>query len=289
MTNTAPVADNVAKTRIEDASIVITPSFFDVDTSDTHSFTVDTTGMAGFVVINDDGTFSYNPNGKFDYLAAYAGDLEDETTTAYDSFKYTVTDSSGASSTATVTVKILGQNDGPVAVATSETTGEDSSVTITLDFSDADTSDTHSFSVDTTDMLGTVTVKHSGTFSYDPAGQFEYLAVGETAIDSFTYTVTDAAGESSTETVTVTITGQNDALVAVAVETEVSEGGTVTINNGVSDADTSDSHLVSIINAGTKGTVIANTDGTFSYDTIAGSQYPESFGIPFQGRCDSLV
>ncbi len=43
-----------------------------------------------------------------------------------------------------------------------------------------------------------------GTFSYDPVSQFEYLAIGETASDSLTYTVTDAVGESSTETVTIT-------------------------------------------------------------------------------------
>ena len=44
------------------------------------------------------------------------------------------------------------------------------------------------------------------------AGQ---LAPGETATDSFTYTVTDNNGLSSTKTATVTITGQNDAPVAV--------------------------------------------------------------------------
>ncbi|KZL16795.1 Endo-1,3-1,4-beta-glycanase ExsH [Pseudovibrio axinellae] len=266
MTNTPPVANSFEETGVEDTSVVITPSFFDIDTSDTHSFTVDTTGTVGSVTINNDGTISYDPNGQFDYLAAYAGDLEDDTTTAYDSFTYTVTDSSGASSTATVTVRLLGQNDGPVAVATSQTTGEDSSVTITPDFSDADASDTHSLSVDTTETLGTVTVNDDGTFSYDPAGQFEYLAVGETTTDSFTYTVTDAAGESSTETVTVTITGQNDAPVAVAVEAEVNEGGTIIINNGVSDVDTSDTHLIGVNNAETQGSVLVNSDGTFTYD-----------------------
>ncbi|WP_063297037.1 Ig-like domain-containing protein [Pseudovibrio sp. Ad37] len=267
MTNTAPVANSFEETGGEDTSVVITPSFFDFDSSDTHSFTVDTTGTVGSVAINDDGTISYDPNGQFEYLAAYAGDMEDETTTAYDSFTYTVTDSSGASSTATVTVRILGQNDGPVAVATSETTDEESSVTIIPEFSDIDTSDTHSFSVDTSETAGTVTVNDDGTFSYDPNGQFEYLAVGETATDSFTYTVTDATGESSTETVTITITGQNDAPVAAAVEATVSEGGTVSIDNGVSDTDTSDVHLIGVNNAETQGTVLVNSDGTFTYDT----------------------
>ncbi|WP_153039984.1 VCBS domain-containing protein, partial [Pseudovibrio sp. WM33] len=81
-----------------------------------------------------------------------------------------------------------------------------------------------------------------GTFSYDPNGAFEYLAVGETATDSFTYTVIDAAGESSTETVSVTITGQNDGPVAVAMSETTEEDNSVTIVPEFSDKDTSDTH-----------------------------------------------
>ena len=43
--------------------------------------------------------------------------------------------------------------------------------------------------------------------AYDPNGQFENLAVGETAIDTFTYTVTDGNGGTDVATVNVTITG----------------------------------------------------------------------------------
>ncbi|WP_193778290.1 Ig-like domain-containing protein [Pseudovibrio sp. Ad37] len=273
MTNTAPIADDIEKTEREDTSVVITPSFLDIDTSDTHSFMVDTSDTLGSVTVNDDGTISYDPNGKFEYLAAYAGDLEDETTTAYDSFTYTVTDSSGASSTATVTVRILGQNDGPVAAATSETTDEDSSVTVIPEFSDKDTSDTHSFSVDISKTAGSVTVNEDGTFSYDPNGAFEYLAVGETATDSFTYTVIDAAGESSTETVSVTITGQNDGPVAVAMSETTEEDNSVTIVPEFSDKDTSDTHSFSVDISKTAGSVTVNEDGTFSYDPNGAFEY----------------
>jgi VCBS repeat-containing protein len=46
-----------------------------------------------------------------------------------------------------------------------------------------------------------------GAFTYDPNGQFEYLQPGESVTDSFTYTVSDAVGDTDTATVTITING----------------------------------------------------------------------------------
>lgn len=48
-----------------------------------------------------------------------------------------------------------------------------------------------------------------GTFTYDPNRQFEYLQAGESATDSFTYTVSDASGDTDTAIVTITIRGVN--------------------------------------------------------------------------------
>ena len=50
-----------------------------------------------------------------------------------------------------------------------------------------------------------------GSYSYDPYGAFNGLAVGQMATDSFTYQVSDGQGGVSTATVTLTITGQNEA------------------------------------------------------------------------------
>jgi len=98
-------------------------------------------------------------------------------------------------------------------------------ITVTADFSDVDDDDTHIFTIDTTGTVGSVVNNGDGTFTYDPAGQFESLGNSETATDTFTYTVTDSEGASSTETVTITITGQNDAPVAVAVTANADEDG----------------------------------------------------------------
>lgn len=49
-----------------------------------------------------------------------------------------------------------------------------------------------------------------GSFTYDPGATFDYLQAGESAIDTFTYTVEDSLGRTDTATVAVTINGVND-------------------------------------------------------------------------------
>ncbi|MBD2561393.1 MULTISPECIES: beta strand repeat-containing protein [Nostoc] len=56
-----------------------------------------------------------------------------------------------------------------------------------------------------------LTLNSNGEFLYNPNGQFETLAVGATASDSFTYTITDGSSLTSTATVNLTINGVNDA------------------------------------------------------------------------------
>src|SRR5207248_2049101 len=138
--------------------------------------------------------------------------------TATDTFQYTVTDNNGASSTKTATVTIHGQNDAPVAVAISQDArAEERRVGKAGSYSDADASDTHTFTVDTTGTHGLVSNNRHGSSDYNPSGHFDSLAAGQTATDTFQYTVTDNNGASSTKTATVTIHGQNDAPVAVAI------------------------------------------------------------------------
>uniref|UniRef100_A0A8J7CZ89 VCBS repeat-containing protein n=1 Tax=Desmonostoc muscorum LEGE 12446 TaxID=1828758 RepID=A0A8J7CZ89_DESMC len=58
----------------------------------------------------------------------------------------------------------------------------------------------------------TVSLNANGTLDYNPNGQFESLAAGATATDSFTYTASDNGnGGTSTATVNLTINGVNDA------------------------------------------------------------------------------
>ena len=104
--------------------------------------------------------------------------------------------------------------------------------------SDVDTTNTITVtSFDSTSAGGaTVIVNADGSFTYDPGGQFDYLAAGATTTDTFTYTITDSDGGSDTATVTITITGTNDS----PVITSAGQSGAITEtvdNSGGTDAD----------------------------------------------------
>ncbi|WP_323782972.1 beta strand repeat-containing protein [Thalassovita sp.] len=257
--NDAPEANDVATSVSESGNTTIAADFTDVDLSDNHTFSLETIATTGNVTNNGDGTFSYDTNGLFEYLAV--GE------TATDSFIYTVDDGNGGSDKGTVTITITGENDDPVANAVAAAVGEDGpGTTVSADFTDIDTSDSHTFSIDTTGTVGSVTDNGDGTFSYDPNGQFETLAVGETATDTFTYTVDDGNGGSDTATVTMTINGANDDPEANDVADSVGESGSTTITADFTDIDASDSHTFSVDTALTAGTVTDNGDGTFDYD-----------------------
>ena len=168
-----------------------------------------TLASGALLTLNVNGTFAYDPNDQFEFLAVG----ESET----DSFTYEVSDGNGGTDTATVTVTIDGVNDGPTATddgGTGYVTDEDTGFTtgnVLDNDSDIDASDSLSVeSIDTSGTLGLVTDNGDGTFDYDPNGQFEDLADGETATDSFTYTVSDGNGGTSTATVTVTINGADE-------------------------------------------------------------------------------
>jgi VCBS repeat-containing protein len=265
--NDPPVAAAVSGAVLEHGpATTVTASYTDPDAGDTHTFSIDlsTDHTLGKVTNNGDGTFSYDPNGAFEALRAGQ--------TATDKFLYTVTDAAGASSSATVTITITGQNDPPVAAAVSGTVQEHGpATTVSASYTDPDAGDTHTFSVDlsTDHTLGKVTNNGDGTFSYDPNGAFEALRAGQTATDKFLYTVTDAAGASSSATVTITITGQNDPPVAAAVSGTVQEHGPVTtVSASYADPDAGDTHTFSVdlSTDHTLGKVTNNGDGTFSYN-----------------------
>ncbi|ELS03748.1 putative calcium-binding protein,FG-GAP repeat protein [Xenococcus sp. PCC 7305] len=95
------------------------------------------------------------------------------------------------------------------------TTDADSAFTTSNVFtndSDPNGDDISLDSIDTTGTLGIVTDNGDGTFDYDPNGEFDDLPVGETAKDTFTYTISDGNGGFDTATVTIKIAGLNETL-----------------------------------------------------------------------------
>jgi VCBS repeat-containing protein/CshA-type fibril repeat protein len=57
---------------------------------------------------------------------------------------------------------------------------------------------------------GSFTVSAAGVWTFNPGLDFQYLAVGQTATTSVSYTVSDGNGGTDTATLTMTVTGSND-------------------------------------------------------------------------------
>ena len=186
------------------------------------------------------GTFTFNPGSDFQDLA--------DGETRQVSFQYTATDNSGSSNStsapATVTVIITGTNDQPVASDISINAAEDgNSITTSFSQTDADSSDTHTFSITSPPAEGSVTNNNDGTFTFNPGSDFQDLADGETRQVSFQYTATDNSGSSNSTsapaTVTVIVTGKAEEQTApkeVIIFTEDFESAESWNDNWVQDS-----------------------------------------------------
>jgi VCBS repeat-containing protein len=163
---------------------------------------LDPNGSLGDVDILRSGRIAYDPAGAFETLA--------EGQAGTDSFRYTVRNADGQSATGRVTVTVTGANDAPVAAPDEAAANEDSAPSIAVLANDTDVDSGANLIVtalDTAGTTGAVTIAADGkSVTYDPTGRFD-LAGGETATDTFTYTVSDGAGGESTATVTTTILG----------------------------------------------------------------------------------
>jgi VCBS repeat-containing protein len=237
---------------------------------------VDTTGTSGTVTDNGDGTLTYDPNGQFEDLAA--GESRDDT------FTYTIKDSDTNTDTATVKVTVNGINDAPDAVDNNKSVGEDSTgdtVDVLGNDTDAESQTLAVTGVDTSSTTGTVT--NNGTdVTYDPNGQFESLAAGETGTDSFTYTISDGHGGTDTATVHITVNGANDPVVAVddayqTVENTVLNVAAPGVLGNDTDADSSDTLSASNASTPAHGGVTLNANGSFGYTPDTGYTGPDSF------------
>ncbi len=239
----------------------------------------------GIFVINPDGSFDFSANGEFEALAP--GESAETSVT------YTVSDGNGGTATTTLTIRIDGVNDGPVALDDDLAADEDDAEGVIGNVLDND-SDPEGDALEVFkvggeeanlgqptagDNGGLITIDADGTVTFDPIGDFEALGDGETAETTITYMVQDPSGEMSTATVTVTVTGTNDAPTAV-MDSYTTDEDTVTDLGNVLGNDTdpeNDPLSVSEVNgnpadvgtpvAGDNGGLVTiNEDGSVSFD-----------------------
>ena len=209
--NDAPVAtpEDASTDENTPINISVLSGDSDVDSPGFNLTAVDTTGTVGLATLNGNQV-SYDPNGQFDSLV--------DGQTAVDTFSYIIADDLGATAIALVTVTINGLGAGTAAFDDTVTTDEDNDVVINVLANDTVADPPAALmvaSVDNAATIGVATKNPNDTISYDPNGMFHHLSVGETEIDTFTYTVDDGTGGIDTATVTVTVTGVNDAPDAV--------------------------------------------------------------------------
>ncbi|MEQ1829457.1 MAG: LamG-like jellyroll fold domain-containing protein, partial [Pirellula sp.] len=83
-------------------------------------------------------------------------------------------------------------------------------------------------------------VELDGSYTYDPNRAFDYLPTSVTANDTFTYTILDASGASSTATVTITVGGINDAPQSIELSSNRITNSNIVGNLSAFDVDLGD-------------------------------------------------
>lgn len=275
--NDQPVA--AADTAITDEDnpvTVVAPGMLnndsDPDAGDTLSVTaVDTSGTAGAVTAwNADGSFTYDPDGQFEYLKAGGS--------ASDSFTYTVSDGKGGTDTATVTITVNGASDVPTNISldvSSVAEGQPSGTLVgSFSTTDPDTGDIFTYSLvsgggDDDNASFTIagnSLRTAAVFDYETRSSY-----------SIRVRTTDSGALHYEEVFTITVTGVNDPPAAVDDTATTSENTAVTIDvlNNDSDAD-GDTLTVDSVTQGTHGSVI-NNDDDVTYTPDAGFSGTDSF------------
>ncbi|MDW5416093.1 retention module-containing protein, partial [Iodobacter sp. CM08] len=218
----------------------------------------------GTVVINTDGTITYKPN------ANYNGP---------DQITYTITDATGAVSSATVAVTVTPVNDLPTQVDNNGNptgtpvqiiTKEDTPIAGKVNAKDPD-GDTLTFAPKDQPTHGSVVVNPDGSYVYTPATDYN-------GKDSFTVTVNDGKGGTATIVVDVTVDPVNDAPVGTNQSITTPEDTPITGKLIASDKD-GDTLTFAPKDQPTHGSVVVNPDGSYVYTPATDYNGKDSFTV----------
>ena len=171
-------------------------------------------------------------------------------------------------------------NTGPDAVNDTGATNEDAVLNVAkasgLLKNDTDPDHLDVLTVDffsgTSAMGAAVVVNADGSYKYDPTGAaaLQALKAGQTASDTFSYTVHDLAGATDTATVTIAVTGVNDAPIAIIDEYSLDEDTILTLSGpgllaNDSDPDSGSTLTALLVSGPTHGALVLNANGSFTY------------------------
>ena len=189
----------------------------DVDPDDALTAVLASDPANGALAFRPDGSFTYTPDPDF---------------VGRDEFTYRAVGGGVASAPATVTIRVGGQNDAPVAQADAATTAEDTAVTIAVLANDTDPDgDALSVASVVQPSNGVVTISPDGaTVTYTPNPNFN-------GSDAFSYAASDGSDATASASVSVTVTPVNDAPVAADDATSTRAGEPVTVAVLANDRD----------------------------------------------------
>lgn len=224
-------------------------------------------GTYGTLVINTDGTYTYT----LDNSNAAVEALRTSSDTLTETFTYSISDLSGATSGASLTILITGTNDNPVAkddtAEATEAGGVSNSIpgiwptgNVLTNDTDVDANDTRTvdgiraglesaggtFTSVTSGgtetiiagVYGSLHISSTGAYRYElneNAANVQALVPGQTVTEAFTYRMHDTAGAQDSAQLVITIHGTNDAPVATTDVVTAAEAGGV--NNGTPGLD----------------------------------------------------
>ncbi|MCE7553588.1 retention module-containing protein [Aliivibrio fischeri] len=291
-TNDAPIiGGKTSRTIIEDdqASVSGQLTDGDVDLTDTHTWTLLTDPKGIF------GSMSLDANGKWTYTIDNSSPLTQgllEGQTVKEKFIIQVEDQYGAIDTVEVTVKVKGTNDVPeLSGDLSGVVEEDSAITMVngqLEPDDKDIGDTYTWTLDSkTGSYGTLTLTADGRWVYsldNNKASVQSLSEGERVQDTFTVTVTDSFGASTSKDIVIDIVGDNDQPSISGATTGSTIEGTpgkdvATGELAAVDIDTLDTHTWSVVTPnGVYGSLVVDPNtGMWTYQLD--NSRPETIGI----------
>ncbi len=288
--NDAPVAQGDTATVDENSLLAIQTTTLlendtDADIGDAKALVgVDAVSIMGSSISLVNGQVAYDHGGRFNSLMAGQS--------VTDSFGYTLIDSAGATSIATVNVTVTGVNDGPQANGDSAVTDEDASqvpltvADLLVNDTDPDTGDVLSIAAfDAVTALGnTVGMDAAGNLVFDIGNRYQSLAAEQMVTDTFSYTIADSAGATSIAQVNMTIAGLNDGPVAVADAASVQEDIAIAATGNVlaNDSDIDQGTVLSVADAGARagsyGSLVLASDGSYTYSLDNSSAAVQSLG-----------
>ena len=224
------------------------------------------------VTLDSDGALTYDPQVATALQALKANE------TLVDTFTYTVGDGA-LQATATVSITITGLNDAPVAMNDQATTDKDTTTDISVLTNDTDAEGDNLFvtrfgsSVATVGQPvtltsgATVTLNADDSVTYDPNNRFDSLNSGESAIDTFTYTIDDGNNVPATALVTVTVLGPNTPPIAVDDTPSTDEETSINLSVLANDSDP-DGQAISLAGIDTTNTLgrVLVSGNTVLYD-----------------------